>query len=124
MPFTTTTANKIINKILRNTDFAHPEQLYVSLHTGDPGDTGANEVEGEGYERIPVTFAEPENKLSSNLEDIEFVNMPTCTITHIGLWDAKTGGEFWWAGSLGAAKDLQSGDIVRIRIGDLDVQLI
>lgn len=123
MPFTTTTANKIINKILRNTDFAHPEQLYVSLHTGDPGDTGANEVEGEGYERIPVTFAEPENKLSSNLENIEVENMPACTVTHMGLWDAKTGGSFWWGGQLVASKQLDAGDTVRFKIGDIDVEL-
>ena len=31
---------------------------YVSLHTADPGNTGANEISGGGYVRYgPVTFA-------------------------------------------------------------------
>ena len=35
---------------------------YVSLHTADPVDTGANEVSGSAYARVgPVTFANAGN---------------------------------------------------------------
>ena len=123
MPFTVATANKVLNKLLRNQDFQHPSQIYVSLHTGDPGENGANEVTGGEYKRQLVTFSTPSNKQTSNPSDIEFVNMPACTITHMGLWDAETEGNFWWGGQLVASKQLDAGDTVRFKAGDLDVIL-
>lgn len=123
MPFTIATANKIIDKVLRGTDFTHPANLYVSLHTADPAQTGANEVTGGGYARKAVTFSAGSNKETSNTSDIEFTNMPTTTVTHIGLWSASTGGVYWWGGSLTVAKALTSGDTLKIPVGDLDVTL-
>ena len=124
MAFTTITANKIIDKILRNTDFVHPGSIYVSLHTGDPGQAGANEVSGGGYSRKLVSFAEAANKRSNNTADLEFTNMPTATVTHVGLWSAASSGNFWWGGSLTAAKSLTTGDTLRVPANDLDVTLI
>lgn len=123
MAFTTTTANKIIDKILRNTDFVHASAIYVSLHEGDPGQTGVNEVVGGGYNRKLATFSAAANKETSNASDIEFPNMPTSTVTHIGLWSAASGGNFWWGGSLTVSKALTTGDTLKIPAGDLDVTL-
>lgn len=123
MAFTTTTANKIIDKILRNTDFVHPSAVYVSLHTGDPGQNGASEVSGGGYSRKLVDFDAAANKKSKNTTDIEFTDMPTATVTHVGLWSAASAGNFWWGGSLTAAKSLTTGDTLRIPTNDLNVTL-
>lgn len=123
MPFTTSTANKIISKILRNTDFVHPSAVYVSLHTGDPGQTGANEVSGSGYSRKQVTFSSPTNKTASNSAEVEFTNMPGVTVTHVGIWSASTSGDFWWGGSLTTAKALTTGDTLKIPVNDLTVTL-
>lgn len=123
MPFTTETANKIINKILRNTDFVHPSAIYVSLHEGDPGQAGANEVIGGGYGRKLANFSAAANKTTSNTADIEFPDMPTATITHVGLWSAASGGNFWWGGSLTVSKALTTGDTLKIPAGDLNVTL-
>lgn len=123
MPFTVATANKVLNKLLRNQDFQHPSQIYVSLHTGDPGENGANEVTGGEYKRQLATFSAPSNKQTSNPSDIEFDNMPACTITHMGLWDAETEGNFWWGGQLVVSKQLDEGDAVRFFAGNLDVIL-
>lgn len=123
MPFTTATANKIIDKILRNTDFVHPTSLYVSLHTADPAQNGTNEVTGGGYTRKLVNFTAGALKASSNSNDVEFTAMPTITVTHIGLWSASTGGNFWWGGSLTVSKALTDGDTLKIPVGDLDVTL-
>ncbi len=123
MPFTVATANKVLNKLLRNQDFQHPSKIYVSLHTGNPGENGANEVTGGGYKRQLATFSAPSNKQTSNPSDIEFNNMPACTITHIGLWDSETGGNFWWGGQLVASRKIDAGDTVRFKAGDLDAIL-
>ena len=123
MPFTTATANKLIDKLLRNTDFVHPTSLYVSLHTADPGQTGTNEVTGGSYVRKAVTFTAGALKASANSGDVEFTGMPTITVTHIGLWSASTGGNFWWGGSLTVSKALTAGDTLKIPTGDLTVTL-
>lgn len=124
MPFTTETANKIINKVLRNTDFVHPTAVYVSLHTADPAQTGANEVTGGGYTRKLVNFSTAATKKTQNSADIEFADMPNCTVTHVGIWSASTGGQFWWGGSLTFTKQLTNGDTLKIPSGDLKVELI
>lgn len=123
MAFTTTTANKIIDKILRNTDFVHASTIYVSLHDGDPGQTGSNELTGGGYARKLAAFSAAAGKATSNASDIEFPTMPTATVTHIGLWSAASGGNFWWGGALTVSKALTTGDTLKIPAGDLDVTL-
>jgi len=123
MPFTTVTANKLITKLLRNTDFTHPTAVYVSLHTADPAQNGASEVSGGSYARKVCAFNVASNKVTANTSDIEFANMPATTVTHIGLWGASTGGDFWWGGSLTTSKTLTSGDTLKIPTGDLDVTL-
>ena len=123
MPFTTATANKIINKIIKGTDFTAPTAIYVSLHTADPAETGVSEVTGGSYVRKVATFGTVDNKEVSNTTDIEFPNMPTTTVTHIGLWGSNTAGVFWWGGALTASKPLTAGDTIRIPSGDLDITL-
>lgn len=123
MPFTTSTAQKIINMILRNTTFTQPTTVYISLHTANPGDTGANEVSGGSYARKAITFAAPSGKSTSNNITLEWTNMPACTVTHIGLWDAASAGTLWWTGQLTVSKTLQAGDAFRIDSGALTVTL-
>ena len=125
MPFTTSTAQKIINKILRNTDFAHPAALYVSLHTADPGETGANEVAPGGYTytRQAVNFDAPAGKATQNSALLEWLNMPAVTITHLGLWDASSAGNFWWGGPFSSQVPLSAGNTFQIKLADLDIAL-
>lgn len=121
MPFITTTANKILNKICKNTDFTHPTSLRVSLHTASPGESGTNEVTGGGYARQTPTLGAVASKAVSNTGVIEFANMPACTVTHVGLWDQ--GGTFWWWGALAASKAVAAGDTARFAVGELDIEL-
>lgn len=123
MPFTEATAHKVLNKILRNTDFTHPTALEVSLHTADPGATGANEVTGGSYARQSVTFEAPVSKTSDNTANLEWTGMPACTVSHVGLWDTEATPNFWWAGSVTVPKTLEAGDAFRVNLGDLDASL-
>jgi len=123
MAFTTATANKILDKILTNTDFTPATTIYVSLHTGDPGDTGASEVTGGGYSRQAAAFESAATKHTQNSGEISFSNMPAALVTHLGLWGASSGGVFWWGGALTASKNVGDGDTLKIASGDLDVTL-
>lgn len=123
MPFTTVTANKILDKILKNTDFTQATALYASLHTADPGESGTNEVTGGTYGRQAISFNTAATKATTNTATIDFTLMPVATVTHVGLWSAASGGTFWWGGTLTASKTTAAGDTLRIAAADFDVTL-
>ena len=64
----------------------------ASLHTGDPGATGINELTGgtPAYARVPITFgaAAAGNRDSTNQPVFD---VPAgSNITHWGIWDGPT----------------------------------
>jgi hypothetical protein len=118
-------ANSVLNAILRATAYTGPATVYVSLHTADPGLTGANEVAnagGSAYARQAVAFSAAAGESTASTGVIDFTNMPASTITHIALWDdvaLSTIGHFVWSGVLAANKTLQLGDTFRFAIGSI-----
>lgn len=70
---------------------------YVSLHTGDPGTNGANEVTGgsPAYARKSVTWAAPSNGTIQSSNSQVFDVPAATTITYAGYWDAATSGNFY-----------------------------
>jgi len=72
---------------------------FVSLHDGDPGDNGANEISGgsPAYARKGITWnpAAGGNKDSSNQPVLD---VPAGkTVAYIGFWSALSGGVFYGA---------------------------
>lgn len=60
--------------------------LRASLHIADPGATGANEVAGGTYSRLPVAW-DPAVAGIAGLNGPVVFNVPAgTTITHVGLW--------------------------------------
>lgn len=127
MPFTVANRNNILNKLLRATDFTPPSTVYVSLHTGDPGDNGANEVTGGTYARQSCAFDAAATNHTQNTAAINFTLMPAIAspsyITHFGLWSLASGGVFQGGGTMTANKETNAGDTYQIAAGDLDVTL-
>ncbi len=68
--------------------------VYVSLHTADPGTTGASEVTGgsPAYARKALTFTAAATGTAAAAE-VTF-DVPTGTYTHFGTWTALTVGTF------------------------------
>lgn len=80
---------------------------YISLHTADPGTTGAAEVVGGTYARKPTNWAAPAN--SSVAGSSVTLDVPSgTTIGYWGVWDALTGGNFVYGGALPAAETFGS----------------
>lgn len=75
--------------------------VYVSLHTADPGDTGANEAAGgvPAYARKAITWS-PASGGSLNAGNQPVFDVPAGTFTHFGLWDSMTAGTFHGGGLL------------------------
>lgn len=67
---------------------------FISAHTGDPADSGVNEVSGGSYARQSITWnaAAAKNLNSSNVPSIPIP--AATTVTHLGFWDALSGGTY------------------------------
>ncbi len=78
--------------------------VYVSLHTSDPGSTGASEATGGGpaYARKALTFAASVSGTAAAAE-VTF-DVPAGTFTHFGVWSAVTAGTFRGGNALAASQ--------------------
>ena len=70
---------------------------HLSLHSANPGATGASELSGgtPAYARIEATWnaASTGSKTLSNTPDFD---VPAgSTVSHVGLWSAATGGTWY-----------------------------
>jgi hypothetical protein len=124
--------NALINHLFRNTDYARPANIYVALYTAAPSDSGGGtEVSGGSYARQAIATGASSGWTAASggaTENSATLTFPTATaswgtITHIGLFDASSGGNLLFHGALTASKTIGSGDIFRFNAGDLDVSL-
>ena len=119
--------NELLDALLKNGSFAGGATVYVSLHAGDCGENGANEVAGGSYVRqASGGFSTAAGGTTDNDALIDFAGMPAVGgggVTHIGIWDLVSGGNFLIGGALTAARVVSAGDTLRIPAGDLDVTL-
>ncbi len=121
---------KILDKILRGTDFTI-STVYVSLHTGDPDATGANEVAGGSYARQQANHSgwnaaamATLGSQSTNVNDLTYTAMPACTITHVGIWDAVSGGNFLMGGPTIVDSDVSASESFVLSAGFLAAKVI
>lgn len=120
MSFSNYLEDEILDAVCNNGSFA-VAQPWVSLHTGDPGETGANELTGGSYGRQSASFAAASGGSCDTDATLDFTGMPSATITHVGMWDASSSGNFLVGGSLTAQKTTNSGDTFRIASGNLTI---
>lgn len=118
--------NALINAVLRNTSYTSPSVVYVGLYTTDPTDANTGtEVSGGSYAREEITFGAPSNGASSNSVLVEF-NQATGnwgTVTHMGIFDALTGGNLLFHGALTSSKVIENGDVFKFDVASLSVTL-
>ena len=127
MAFSTYMANELLDHMLRNSAAPTVATVYISLHTGDPGSTGASETTYTGYGRVAVAsgFSVAASKTTDNDSAITFGEMTAgpATMTHVGIWDAVTSGNFMIGGALTSSVAVGVGGIPEFAAGDLDVTL-
>jgi hypothetical protein len=86
MPFTPATLADLLDTLDATT-------THVSLHTADPGSTGASEVAGGSYARQALDWS-PASGSTKAAAQVMFQVPGSTTITHYGLWSAASGGTF------------------------------
>jgi len=95
---------------------------YVSLHTADPGTTGASEVTGGSYARVAVTWNSPSSGSVTNNGAIS-INLPaSTTAAYFGVWSATTSGTYYIGGALSPSVTTgSSAGVITIASGSLSV---
>ena len=88
MPFSDYQANTLLDDFLLN------GTPFVSLHSGYPGGTGANEFTGGSYARQSATFGAASARAASITSPLVFLDLPNLDILAAGIWDAVSGGNF------------------------------
>ena len=104
MPKSAASANNTLDWQLGGATPTRPTSRFLSLHTADPGATGASEASGTGYARMAITFSAAAASQSKNSNTISLT--PTAalgTLTHLAIWDALTGGNMLYSGPLSSA---------------------
>jgi hypothetical protein len=125
MSFSNTFETRVLTWVFTNSSATRPTAWYVALFTSAPNDAGGGtEVSGGAYARQSVTFSVSGNT-ATNSGAIEY---PTATagygtVTHVGIFDASSGGNLIAYAALTASKTIDTGDVLRLPAGDLDVTL-
>lgn len=136
--FSNYTENQIIESTLRGNAFVLPTTVYIALFTADPTDADitANEVQTAAftsYARQDASggvggpssgWAAASNGVSSNAKIITFPDNDGAApviVTHIGIYDAATGGNLLYHSDLVTSKTLQIGDVLSFAVGAITI---
>lgn len=115
--------NKILDHVLKVAAYTPPTNIYLALFTDATDDaSGGTEVVGGSYARqLANSWATAASGATSNAAVINFPGMPAVTVTHIGLYDASSGGNRLYHGALTSSEVVSVGNTLSFAIGDLDV---
>ena len=117
---------KILDYVLRDTADWAPAAVYLALHTADPVDAGSGaEVSGGSYARQATAFdaAHATTGVTQNTDVETWTNLPACTVTHIGIWDAVSSGNLLFHTAVDSSKTVANGDTISIAVGAITVTL-
>jgi len=122
----------VLNHLFRTATFAKPAAIYFALFTAAPSDAGGGtEVSGGSYARVQVTQADAQWNApgaSGLIDNVNAITFPTATapwgtVTHVGIFDAASGGNLLMHAALAEAKTIGTNDVFRFAAGAVDISL-
>lgn len=127
MSFSDSAETLVLNWVFTSSSATRPTAWYLALFTTDPtdADTGTEvSTVGTAYARKSVTFT-VSGDTASNTAAVEFATATASygTVSHVGVYDAVTGGNLIAHAALSTAKTIDTGDVLRLPAGDLDITL-
>lgn len=115
----------IINATLRgdNSDLPNNVTPYLALFSDDPTDADSGtETTWIGYERMALVFDAPSNGYTQNTDPVTFPPSDgTYNITHIGIYNAQTGGNLMYHTPLNSTKTLYDTDTITFNSGSIQI---
>lgn len=110
-----TIANRLLDYVYRAvTPAALTSPIKASLHTADPGTTGASEATGGSYARQTAGYNAAAAAAIALAATLNFTGMAAGTYTHYGLWDSTGTPVFIQGAALAASKTVGAGDTIQI----------
>ena len=119
------TYETIVLKFAFNADsVTRPTSWYLGLFTSNPGEGGGTEISGNGYTRKAVTFTvSGDTATNSGAVEFDVATGSWGTISHVAVFDAASGGAQIAYAALTTAKAIDTGDVLRFPVGDVDITL-
>lgn len=121
--------NELADHILGGSDYARPGTVYFALFTAAPTDAGGGtEVSGGSYARKAVTnnatnFPSAVAGVKTTGADVTFVTATGSwgEVVAYGIYDAATGGNLLFHGTLTTARTVESGDTPKFPSGSFSL---
>ena len=114
--------------------------VYVSLHSSDPGTAGSsgdvtntitNSVNRTSISSAALSTVAGASGGGFEITNTGVVQLTTSannstpiTVTHFGVWDAASGGNFLASGQLTSSVDVELGDTVQFNISAMAVRVV
>lgn len=115
----------LLDHSLGTTAYTAPSAVYLALFTSDPADDASGtELSGNGYARESVSFnASSSGSATGPTSATEFSASggDFGTVTHFALFDALTGGNMLFYGSLTSSKTITDGDTLRFAVSSITI---
>jgi hypothetical protein len=122
--------NQVVEATFGTGSVTPASNLYVSLHTADPGEAGTqptNEATYGGYARQPIAANTGWTIVNDNAVNAADINFPEATsgsetATHFAIGQNVSGaGEILYFGALSSSVAVSTGVTVKITAGNLSV---
>lgn len=126
MDFSEYLADKLIDATVRNIPYETPEKVWLALYTTNPTklDIGA-ELQEPSYNRQELSMSVPVGGISKNVAQVDFATATSNwgNITYVGIRDEAYDGNLLYFTELENAKDVLTGDQLRIDVDKLTLKL-
>jgi len=105
-------ADAILN-LYRATNITAPSQIFIKLHTGDPGAAGASNASAVTT-RNQATWSAPSGNAIALSALATWAMTASETISHLSFWDASSGGNFLRSAALSAGVAVVNGSTLQV----------
>jgi predicted deacylase len=114
--------NKLVDAVVNHTTTGGglpTADIWVKLHTGDPGENGTSNAATETT-RKQASFAAASGGSAATDADVPWTSVAgTETYSHVSFWDASTAGNCLGSGAMGASKAVNAGDNFTLTSGNV-----
>jgi hypothetical protein len=105
---------KILDHTTGRSAWTIPTNVYVKLHTADPGEDATSAAATEATRKVAAWAVAASGAIATSAT-IEWTNVAATEVyTHWSLWDASTAGNALWTGALSASASVTAGDTFQI----------
>ena len=105
---------KILDHTTGRSAWTIPTNVYVKLHTADPGEAATTAAASETTRKVAAWAVAASGAIATSAT-IEWTNVAATEVyTHWSLWDDLTAGNALWTGALSASASVTAGDTFQI----------